>query len=254
LTKGQRGFTLIELLAVMAILGVLVAVVAPAVTGTKEASVDAQTLQDATQVRSAATDYFKDQEAAEVRAPHTVTTVAKLPVTGGQLPSADTFAKVADAQQVISSRWPEKFITHDAPGFSSVYLEEITTNHSLVPFGGTSGNRGELVDTVVLLDQEGKTIMGSDFLKGFTAIDVAGLVTDNYLPKEPAGLDLTSDTGLKDSAGAAFEVKNFLWLFKKTTSTTGVTDDSRDVAVFKLVKVDQHETASKVNLTYQRIF
>ena len=107
----QTGFTLIELLAVMAILAVLASMVAPAVTGTKEASVDAKTLANATQVRTAATDFFKDQTQAEVRLPHSVRTTAAMPVEDGVRLLVASPGEDVTATQIVSSRWPEKYIT-----------------------------------------------------------------------------------------------------------------------------------------------
>ncbi|MBI2906181.1 MAG: hypothetical protein HYX92_00850, partial [Chloroflexi bacterium] len=58
------------------------------------------------------------------------------------------------------------------------------------------------------------------------------------------GVDLTSENK-----------PNFLWLFTKTSSSSAAErkDDSRDVAVFKLVKVEKIEGTSNVKLTYQQI-
>ncbi|MBI4282805.1 MAG: hypothetical protein HY672_04915 [Chloroflexi bacterium] len=59
---GQQGFTLIELLALIAILAILVilmAIIAVSVTNSRNTSVNAQVMQDAIQVRSAATNYTR---------------------------------------------------------------------------------------------------------------------------------------------------------------------------------------------------
>ena len=67
--NAHRGFTLLELLAVMAIVAVLAGIVTTSVSGTNEASRDAQAIQDSTTVRSAVTDYFSDQAGAEIITP-----------------------------------------------------------------------------------------------------------------------------------------------------------------------------------------
>ena len=243
--RRQRGVTLIELLAVMAILAVLVAIVAPAVTGTKEAGVDAQVLQDATQVRTAATDHFRAQNESEVRTPHTITTTASLTSVVGESTEPFTTAVVINAKQVISSRWPELFITTEATStFPARYAEVFTTSASV-----TDG----VVNDLILLGKTGTTILGKDLLKGFTAIDTALLVTEGFLLSEPVGTALTSE-GVTSN-----KFPNFLWLFQKTTSAaSGARNDSREVAVFKLIKIDRVEIsgfkATQVDLTYRRVF
>jgi len=241
ITKGQKGLTLIELLAVMAILGILVAIVAPAVTGTRGASVDAQVLQDATQVRQAATDYFADQNESEVRTPHSV-----------DLTTAIGSVQVTAAEQVISSRWPEKFITTaDATNFHAVYANEIPTS--------VSSTDGIVVD-VILFTEDSVSLAGGDFLADFTAIDIDGLVSTNILGKAPAGHGLESTAATISATD--HDIYNFLWLFEKTSSSTAAeaADDNREVAVFKLVKIDRVEAAYgygaaiTVELTYKRIF
>ncbi|MBF8268162.1 MAG: hypothetical protein HW388_1670 [Dehalococcoidia bacterium] len=236
LRRGQDGFTLIELLAVMSILAVLVAVVAPSVTGTRDASINAQVMQDATQVRGASTKYYASINTSEVRTPHTVTTQTQ--VNGAALTSSE---------QVTSSKWPEKFITV-AQGTLPAGVTAIGSVYSDVFETKTAGIK---VDKVVLLDEEGNSITapGTNFLPKFTAIDMAELKRAKLLEKEPAGSELESD-------GAP----NFLWLFEKTSSTADAVnaDDSREVAVFKLVKVEIMETADtdggSLELTYRRIF
>ena len=245
IARRQRGVTLIELLAVMAILSVLVAIVAPAVTGTKEAGVDAQVLQDAIQVRTSATDHFRSQNKADVRTPHTIDTTAKLTSVAGELADEATTAVVTDAEQVIGTRWPELFITTAASStFPARYAEVFTTSASV-----TDG----VVDRVILLGKDGKTILGKDVLENFTAIDTSLLVTEGFLLSEPAGTQRKS----KGVTGSLFP--NFLWLFRKTTSAaSSANNDSREVVVFKLIKIDRVEisgvAATQVDLTYRQVF
>lgn len=230
LSKGQRGFTLIELLGVMAILAVLVAVVAPAVAGTRNASLEAQALTDATMVRTAANKYFSKINEAEVRTPHSITTVT---LVGGT---------VASAQQVTSNRWPELYITtENATTFPAIYANVFETTDTLK------------VDKVSLLD-ENSDAMTANLFERFTAIDLDTLEEERLLLKQPAGVDYVSSSN-------GIDVPNFLWLFEKTSSSsaTEAEDDSREVAVFSLVKVVVlEETAESdggvLELTYKRIF
>ena len=55
--RGSRGFTLVELMVVMSIISVLMAVVFPAVTGTRSVSSGTQTAQDAQSVQSGLETY-----------------------------------------------------------------------------------------------------------------------------------------------------------------------------------------------------
>ncbi len=233
--NGEKGFTLIELLAVMAILAVLVAIVTPAVSSTKDASIAAQTLQDANQVRNGATSYFANQNQAEVRTPHTVTLTATI-----------NDAVVSSTAQKISSSWPEKFITTgDNTRFPALYRGIIPTSASV-----TNG----IVVNVAIIDDNHLPISGATFLSKFTAIDLDTLVSEKLISKRPAGADLTSATGI-----SGWDAITFLWLFEKTDSSADRQDDSRDVAVFQLVKVEKLEGttnayATQLNLSYKKIF
>ncbi|MBI2919147.1 MAG: type II secretion system protein [Chloroflexi bacterium] len=235
LKRGQRGFTLIELVAVMAIMAVLVAVVAPSVTGTRNASIDAQTMQDATQVRSAVTSFYKAQNKAEVRTPHSVTTTAMLLVTGGVVLASDTLAVVTNQAQGVSSRWPERYITlqHTATtGERGVAAapSKVKQIGAVYP-NAIPTTLGDNINSVVLLDKEGRTISGATFLRDYTAVDFDTLVGNKLLGKMPAGSDLESNG-----------IPNFLWLLLKTASSATSSNDSREVVVFKLVKVEKMES------------
>ncbi|MBI2908427.1 MAG: type II secretion system protein [Chloroflexi bacterium] len=236
--RGQRGFTLIELLAVMAILATLVAIVAPAVAGSREASIQAQAQQDATQVRTAASKYFSSKNESEVRTTHTVATTTKLPPGSGATADTTVPAPVDDAKQFVSNGWPEKFITlgqnppADVAAIGARYSDVFQT--SLTP----------AVDTVILLDATSLTLKGEDFLERFTAVDIDTLVTEGFLAKKPVGVDVMS-----------MGKPNFLWLLSKMSSGSEAQrkDDSRDVAVFKLVKVDLIEGTTNLKLIYQQV-
>ncbi|MBI2906178.1 MAG: SBBP repeat-containing protein [Chloroflexi bacterium] len=233
----QRGFTLIELLAVMAILAVLVAIVAPAVAGSREASLQAQALQDAMQVRAAANKFFGQVQASEVRTSHTVTTTTLLPASSGQDGSLALLEPATQARQMVSSRWPEKFITlGQTPGDVST----IGAGYADVVQTGSN----PIVDSIVVLGSDGKTLAGKVLLERYTAVDLDALATQGLLAKKPAAAELRSDN-----------VPNFLWLFEKTSSSNAAErkDDSRDVVVFKLVKVEKIEGTDNVRATFGQV-
>ena len=158
--KYQRGFTLIELLAVMAIVAVLAGIVAVAVGGTGETSKDTQAQQDATTVETAASDFFADQEGAEVLTPFSATVLDQGPF-----------------QQIKSSRWPEEYIS---VAYDNVFPETTTTTVFSVTFLTETG-------TVSSLTFE-------ELLTKYNAIDINRLFDSGFLSQIPeAGLQLTEE-------------------------------------------------------------
>jgi type II secretory pathway pseudopilin PulG len=215
----------------MAIIGILAATVVPAVSGTREASTDAEVKEGAFTVESISGDFFADQTAAEVVTPLTAEINANI--------NADQ-TTAATSTQKKSSRWPETYLT----GLGT------STGFYAVEFRASSTDTGSVARAVVITDDNGAEISRSDLLTKFTAVDF-GLLTgisaddraDEYLSKQPKGVTLLSDG----------EFHNFLWLFKKTSSKQ-TDDDGRKVVVFKLIKVDQDEIGEEVVLTYGQIF
>ena len=211
---SQKGFTLIELLAVMAIVAVLAGIVSVAVGGTSETSKDTQTKQDDTTLETSSSDFFSDQEGAEVLTPRTV-----------------QVQDISGIKQQTSSRWPEKYITDV---YSAAFFDE------------TSGGAGDLtVNSLLLLKADLlSTVSIQELLENFNAIDFPALVTGDYMPVEPDGS--TQLTG-----GRYF---NYLWLFTKTTAAGGSSEgSSRQVAGFKLRWVQQIEGGDLVDLTYVQL-
>ena len=209
--KRQLGFTLIELLAVMAIVSVLAGIVAISVSGSGETSRDAQTKQDATTVETAASDYFGDQGGAEVLTPKTVSVFG-----------------VSNIEQILSTRWPELYISETYP---TVFSTSVT---------------GSEVNSILLLTGEDSTslITPKRLQENFNAIDFDKLTDGGYLPDLPdAATSLTPDL-----------YTNYLWLFQRT-SAAGASDEraARQVTVFKLVSVQENEIDSTVDLTYVQI-
>ena len=219
----QRGFTLLELLAVMAIVAVLAGIVTTSVSGTSEASRDAQAIQDSTTLASAAADYFSDQDGAETITPTDPMVLSILP----------------RVVQQISSRWPENFITSIYP---DEFPEDAATRVTEIAF---LDEDGAALTTVLAETGEVINFAVPDLLAGFTAVDFETLLALNYMSSEPDSISKKS--GL---------YSNYMWLFEKAGSAGATGENpSRNVALFKLVLVQKISADSEqVSLIYQRVY
>ena len=209
--KNQRGFTLIELLALMAIVGVLSGIVAIAVGGTGETSKDTQTKQDATTVETAASDFFADQEGAEVLNPLSANVLDQGPF-----------------QQLKSSRWPEEYV-------SVVYAEVLPPTTTSTVFSVTFITETGTISTITL----------EELLTKFNAVDFNALIAGNFMAVEPDGAtQLTenrynnylwllkkSSAAAGSSEGAARQVA----VFKLVSILKNENDDLVDLTYLQLV-------------------
>ena len=241
--KRERGFTLIELLAVMAIVAVLAGIVTTSVSGSGETSRDAAARQDAHSVHTSAGDFFSDQTGAQLRTPSTVEVV----ITINGEPHTTT------TKQVISSRWPETFITEEL-----AQAEDPITTPYAVEFPTRLITSSSVIRDVIISDRDGFAISHTDLLTRYTAIDFVKLVGDpNDLVNTPGGYTVKPPDTFDQTQTALGETfRNYLWLFRKSTSAGGSgPDDSRVVALFKLVSIDivDDSGTDKVDLRFVQI-
>lgn len=134
-----------------------------------------------------------------------------------------------DIVQGTSSRWPEQYITDAYPqAFPDEGVGDPTVNFMFL-----------------LTSEDGlSSISTRDLLENFNAIDFSLLVAGDYLAVEPDGAtQLTAD-----------RYSNYLWLFKKTTASGGSSEGAaRQVAVFKLLSVQEFADSGLVDLTYLQL-
>ena len=232
--RGQKGFTLVELMVVMAIMAILSAVVIPAVSGTSEVSKNSQVTNDAGLINTADSDFYGDQTGVEVITTETVNIIN----TGSGNRTTETKVlpgiAVIDgfAAQRISTRWPEVMLT-------DVYGTEF-------PADNVTGFVKKVIINVVTRDTDGSPIYGilteEALAEAYNAINWVDL-TPTYT--------VTPNSVTSTSSG----YKNYLWLVEKTTTgNSGVTDNSRSVAVFKLMSVATDEADDKDTLVYEKIY
>ena len=236
--KRQSGFTLVEMVVVMAIVSTMAGVVLISVTGTGESSKIATARQDARIFGTAASNYFADQRGKE-----TVTTSA---VTVVALFNDETEADVVDVEQSITDRWPETFITEELASLGDIpfapYVNELPT------FNAQSSG---LVIKVNIrgLDQPngdpGFEISRAELLGQYTAVDFDLLVDGGYAEKPSVTFN-----EIDRSLGVYF--RSYLWLFKKITSSGGGANDSRRIALFRLLSIDSSESGT-LTLNFKQI-
>lgn len=230
--REVKGFTLIELLAVMAIVGVLAAIISLSVAGSGQTSRDTQTVQDGTTIETAQAEFFGIQTGA-----------ASIDTNNYQGP----FTQTATATETTSSLFPEEFIT--------------TTYDDEFPDTGSSSNKDTFVNTITIFEEDGTTITLKTLLDGFAAVDFDALEAANVLTFTPESFTSTDTIALLGQS-PDYEFHNFIWLLEKDTaaSSGGSTVDSRNVAIYKLLTVEKVDdpdntgTKEKVDLTFIRIF
>ena len=229
LVKDSKGFTLIELLSVMAIIGVLAAILTPIASQSGESARDAQIRQDAGTIEGVVGTVFSERSAdTGFNESETETVTADI---NADSPSTTTQEK--------SSLYPELFITEEGAGTStSVYTSEFPTS-------GAATN-GVVVD-LILVDEDGNTLISrSDLLEGYTALDFDDLLADGFITEIPESVTSVSTINRLSYHSA-------LWLLKKATSAGGEDDDARSVVVMKLLSVTLNEGTDTVILSYGRI-
>lgn len=220
--KGEKGFTLIELMVVMAIIAVLAAVVMPAITGTKQISINAQVSQDASATETATSNYNANANLAE----------ALVTATPNVLDETTT--------QITSNKWPE--ITISA-GYD-------------VEFRAAAIPGDNLVIAVNIVSKNGTTLYATDgatnkkladFVTAYTALNIDTLLDEGYLPEKPSSIDLLFST--------TKAYHNYLWLLNKgfiegeDAGSTG----GRALEIFSLITIDDAGSNGDT-LTYKRIY
>ena len=237
--KRQNGFSLIELVVVMAIVSILAGVVLISVTGFGNSTKIATARQDAAVFGTSAGNYFADQRGNEKVTTSQVTVVA--------LFNEETEADIVEVEQSISDRWPEAFITEELASLGDIpfapYANELPT------FNAESSGLVVKVNIRGLDQPDGEPgldISRAELLGQYTAVDFDLLVDGGYAV---AASNSYNETTV--SQGVYF--RNFLWFFKKATSSgSSSADDSRRIALFRLTSIAGNSSGT-VSLNFEQI-
>jgi prepilin-type N-terminal cleavage/methylation domain-containing protein len=225
---GKRGFTLVEMMVVVAILAVLMAIVVPAVGGTREQSVEGQVKGDADAVGKAASNFNNKS---------------------------------------ITPRFPEQSLAAHSSA-SGVYADILTigggTNGSKVnlykggaEFGaetldGTTGLRsctagaGDQPDCEALSAQisrpggggsvDKRTVVNyfarTDIYDADGSVKTVGFVPD-FISKVPSSLTLRAEE-TKNLGSAGNTIEEYVWLM--VVNAPGSSQESRSVQVFRVIE------------------
>lgn len=227
LAGASRGFTLMEMMVVVAILGVLMAIVAPAVTGTKGASVEGQAKSDATATQTA-TDNFNNKS-----------------VKSGQFPElalSATHARYGDVFKVgATANW-------DGSNVHLILKNQTSASETLAATITKPGSTSTVPRRTAV-----------DFSATTQVFDSSGSVkTSTFVPdfllKEPSSLILKgTETASLGSTNNTFEA--YLWLFM--VNAPGTDAESRVVQLFWQTAATCSNstcTGSGDSLTYTQVY
>ncbi len=131
-------------------------------------------------------------------------------------------------EAALTATYATVFDTTSGPGVSDVKLT-------------LSDSSSTLLSEAVLLDD-------------YTAVSFSTMIAAGYSDKTPASVNRALTVAMTDATTVT--VDEYLWLFRKSTSSAGVTDDSRTVVVFKLTGAteDIATTPDSLILNYAQIF
>ena len=143
------------------------------------------------------------------------------------VPKVATVLGRIEVKQVISTNWPENYISDT---YSKVFPEGAISTVGSVTFLNSDGTLSDL------------TARG--LLQGFNAIDFDVLFDGGFMAAVPKSVSETSQ-----------DFNNYLWLLEKSITAGGTgAVASREVAVFKLISVEEISGSDLVDLTYSLLF
>ncbi|MDO8472942.1 MAG: type II secretion system protein [Dehalococcoidia bacterium] len=226
---SRKGFTLVELMVVMAILGVLVAIVVPAVSGTKSVSLEGQVASDGNAAQTAVSNYNNKAMAAK-QFPSQLPTIVTTPAHR----YADVWAVGTGAGAGVTLM----------PKVGTTALGTLATK---IQKSGTTGDTNQVYEREFVVFNAATDVWDSSGL-----VKAVKFVPD-FLIKDPGSLVLMGDETKKlGDSGNTYD--EFLWLLKVVAPGTDA--ESRSVEVFRLTGVtwDGTVTTTLATMTYTQVF
>lgn len=226
--KGSRGFTLMELMVVVSILAVLMAVVVPAVTGTKSVSLEGQVKSDGKSTQTAV-DNFNNKS-----------------IKTGQFPEVALSALGHAYSDVYGAVASGGAILRNKDGTKKGASDTDETLGSTITKPGTT--------TTVAKRTMLNFAASTDTYDSSGAVKTAKLVPD-FLQKDPSSIILMGDES-KSLGASDNKLEEFLWLL--LVNAPGSDQESRTVEIYRLTDAQGCAIATDVitcgSLIYTQIF